>query len=719
MEAKLIMDEFSIASKESYQNKDLRVLNESDTFAIFDSHGDINFDHDGIQGIYYGGTRYISRLVLGIEGARPTILSSNIRENNDMLSVDMTNPNLGSDESFFAQGQLHIKRNTFVKNGACYTKLMLYNFGKTNLETRLIVRMDADFKDIFEIRGSTRSNRGDSSLFRAVDDEFVKTYNGLDGVEREVVVKTTPQAEFIESQGIIFNVSLLRGEITQLTMAFYFRSDDAEEHEEISYEQSLSELEHDMSKERELMGNIFTSNEQFTHWLNRSKTDLLSLLARTSTGLYPYAGVPWYNTAFGRDGILTAYETLWIAPDITRQSLEFLAAHQATELDPKRDAEPGKILHETRKGEMANTGEVPFSLYYGTIDATPLFIMLAGAYFERTGDLETCKKLWPSLEKALNWIDEYGDLDGDGFVEYQHKAENGLTNQGWKDSFDSISYDNGDLAEAPIALCEVQAYVYAAKKSASKIAKSLKFEVANKLDTEAEELKVKFNETFWDEEMRCFVLALDANKKPCRVKNSNAGHTLFTGIATQENAEKLAATLTSVEMFTGWGIRTLGLDAPRYNPMSYHNGSVWPHDVALIAEGFSQYDLQPQALKLVTAMFDASLFLDMQRMPELFCGFARRDGEGPTSYPVACSPQAWSVGAVFMFFKACLKINIEASTKTVLFNKPSLPDYLDYIRIDNIYTADGSIDLEINRHKSDVGIVVNKKPDSWSVVIVK
>jgi glycogen debranching enzyme len=479
-------------------------------------------------------------------------------------------------------------------------------------------------------------------------------------------------------------------------------------------------MQAELKKAHSLFASISTSNEQFTHWVHRSKADLISLITETPYGLYPYAGVPWYNTAFGRDGIITAMEVLWVAPEIAKNALMFLANMQATQMIPAKDAEPGKILHEARSGEMANTAEIPFKEYYGTIDATPLFVMLAGMYYQHTADLKTIKTLWPNIKAALNWIDNYGDLDGDGFVEYKHKAENGLTNQGWKDSHDSVMYKNGELCEPPIALCEVQGYAYGAKNFASMLAHALnETTLAETLAREAKELKRKFNEVFWDEDSNCYALALDGNKKPCTVVSSNPGHCLFCGIVDEDKAANLVHSLTSAQMFSGWGIRTLSEGEKRYNPMSYHNGSIWPHDNAIIASGFARYGFQKEASKILSALFDASLFIELQRLPELYCGFPRRTGEGPTSYPVACSPQAWSVGAVFMLLQACLQVQINAVTKTIVFDKPHLPPYLDRISINHLRLGDATCDIELYRHEYDVGFNVIRKPADWNLLIVK
>lgn len=713
-------DQFYILATSPLVGGRTQVLKQGDTFAVFDRCGDVRPAGFGEQGIYHEGTRFLSRLKLKLGEARPLLLNSTVKEDNVTLATDLTNPDIYVDgKVVVARGTLHIFRSKFLWRGICYECLEIQNYGRSPVDVPLSFIFGADFADVFEVRGLEREQRG-QQLEAAVEEGGVTfAYEGLDGVIRRTELECEPVPNEISPSEARFGLKLRPKGKAKFFLTVRCELDGAAP-SGLSYDEAFAQAKEALKAAKARNCEIFTSNEQFNDWLNRSMADLYMMVTDTPSGPYPYAGVPWFNTAFGRDGIITALESLWVNPGIARGVLSYLASTQAKENVPEEDAEPGKILHETRKGEMAAVGEIPFARYYGSVDATPLFVVLAGAYYERTGDRSFVDSIWPNIELALEWIDAYGDLDDDGFVEYVRRSPRGLLHQGWKDSKDSVFHSDGSLAEGPIAPCEVQGYVYGAKRRAAELASVLGREGrAEKLLRQSQVLQERFEEAFWCEKLSTYALALDGSKRPCRVKTSNAGHCLFAGIADQKHARRTARTLLDEDSFSGWGVRTVAASEVRYNPMSYHNGSVWPHDNALIAYGLARYGFKEMALKILTGIFDSTLFLDLHRLPELFCGFRRRRGEGPTLYPLACAPQSWSIASVFLLLQSCLGLSIDGPKAQVRFSHPVLPEFLQKVQIKNLEVGKASVDLSLERHERDVGINITRKEGRVNVEVVK
>lgn len=675
----------------------------------------------GIHGLYETGTRFLSRYELTIDNRRPSLLSSSVNHDGTMLKVDLTNPMIFNNNTSLPQGILHVFRNKFLWENSCYELIRICNYASETINTNLSLSIGADYADIFEIRGTKRKLWGKYAAPRVDHRQLLFTYQGLDGVERRTRIQLLQTPANMSRDRVDFNFVLKPKEERELTVVTMCETSKTEAKKTFVSFRNASEQAKDFWRSRAHNHCEFeTSNEQANNWITRSQTDLRLMITHTNHGLYPYAGVPWFNTVFGRDGIITALQSLWINADIARGVLMYLASTQSYENDPERDAEPGKILHEVRQGEMAATGQIPFQLYYGSIDSTPLFILLAGAYYEFTGDRVFIEHLWPNIERALAWIDRYGDSDGDGFVEYSQRSKKGLKNQGWKDSHDCISHADGRLAEGPIALCEVQGYVYEAKLKAARLAAMLGDSAyAGQLRTDASQLRERFERAFWNGKLKTYALALDGHKQQCQVRTSNAGQCLFSGIASPDHANEVAQTLLGEDMFSDWGIRTLSSREARYNPMSYHNGSVWPHDNALIAEGLSRYGLKESAQIILNSLIDAALHMDFQRLPELFCGFHRRPHVGPTHYPVACSPQAWAAGSTFMLLKAVLGLAIDAENNLLQFHHPRLPPNFRDVRIVNLRVGRYAVDLVLRSHPEDISINVLRKTGPVDVIVMK
>lgn len=713
-----VEEKYYVLASSALADDRTRVLKYGDTFAVFNRYGDIEPVGQGQLGLFYGETRHLDRMTFRLNGENPLLLTSTVRDDNAFLSVDLTNAGINRERrSAIPHGTLHIYRSKFLAEGICYEQLRLTNHGLTAINVSLSFEFGADYADIFEVRGTPRGKKGTIEPAQVDRDAVRLCYHGLDSVARSTTLHFSPRPSRLTESSAQYEVHLAPSAESTIS-ATVVCGQNAQERTLLTYPEAFVERNEQCSADIFDGCRIKTSSKRFNEWLTRSEADLRMLIQGNPEGAYPYAGVPWFNTAFGRDGIITALECLWMAPSIAAGVLKYLASTQATSIVPEQDAEPGKIVHEVRRGEMAALKEVPFGQYYGSVDSTPLFVLLAGAYFLRTNDLPFLRGIWPNIVKALNWIDAYGDADDDGFVEYSRKSADGLVQQGWKDSGDSVFHADGTLAEPPIALCEVQGYVYAAKLTVASLARALgEREHAAALEAQALDLQRRFEKQFWDDELRSYVLALDGKKKQCRVRTSNAGHALFCKIARADRAAINADTLLSEQMFSGWGVRTVASGEARYNPMSYQNGSIWPHDNAIVALGLSLYGFQSKVLDIFHGLDEASQHVELHRLPELFCGFHKRgDSSAPTLYPVACSPQAWAAGSVFMLLRAALGLSIRAADRVIRFSNPALPANLDELRIENLSVQDASVDVLVRRHQEGVSVEVTDRNGEVEVV---
>jgi glycogen debranching enzyme len=723
LDARTEADDFAITAEVSLVEERMRTLKHGDMFGVFDQRGDIRASPGATEGLFYQDTRYLSEFEVWIAGRPPVLLSSTLRDDNATLTCDLGNPDISSPHSAsgggFAANLIHIRRSRFLWKSVCHERISIRNFDTMSHRFTIEIRFGADFADLFEVRGMHRERHGTHEPVELTSDSATLAYVGLDERVRSTRLHFDPPPALLDEGRARFDIVLPPHARTLIFIEIACDRTAGPRRPAESFLACMVEQRRWTRTQSARAAAIDTSNEAFNEAMQRAISDLTMLVTDLpGTGPYPYAGVPWFSTAFGRDGIITALNVLWMDPSLARGVLRYLAANQASEHDDASDAEPGKILHEVRRGEMAELGEVPFRRYYGSVDATPLFVMLAGAYLARTGDLATIRDLWPHFLRALEWMDTASAASPSGFLTYFRKTEKGLANQGWKDSFDSISHADGRLAEGPIALCEVQGYVFAARRAAAAMAAALGDDAQAARQTAlAEALRGAFEAKFWCEELGVYALALDGAEAPCRVRASNAGHLLLSGIASPARAARVVTELMHSRSFNGWGIRTLASNEARYNPMSYHNGSVWPHDNALIALGMAASGHRAEAARIMNGLFDAALYIDLKRLPELLCGFARRRAQGPTFYPVACSPQAWAATALHATLAACLGLSFDAAAGEVVFDRPRLPAFLDVVTLHHLALGEARISVVLRRSGDEVAMNVLRRTGDIHAVL--
>lgn len=683
----------------------LLALKDRDTFLVADGWGDLKA---GADGLFDQDTRILSRLVMTVGGARPSRLSSGASRDNVCFTCHSTNrplPPMGGRSA--PAGVMHMERRRFVWDRRLFERVRMVNHGIEDVLLPVAFDFGADFADIFQVRGTRREHSG--TLDTPILDGRCVTfrYTGLDDVIRTSCLAFSEPPARLSASRAEFLFSLPTGQRQDL---FIECGPDLTGTPDRTRWRANAVAARMAMRARRRRGASLRGprSPRFNQWLDQSRADMALLTSDLPTGPYPYAGVPWFSTPFGRDGILAAWQMLWLDPSLARGVLTYLAARQATETSAFRDSQPGKIMHETRGGEMSALHEVPFGLYYGGVDTTCLFVALAGAYATRTGDLDLIRTLWPNLIAATDWMRDHGDSNGDGLIDYQRAAGTGLSNQGWKDSEDSIFHADGAFPKGPIALLEVQGYAFAAWKAMADLGARL--DDGRSLDWagRAEDLRQRVEDRFWMEDEGFYAIALDGDGAQCRSIGSNAGHLLFTGLPSCDRAQAVSARLLASEFRTGWGLRTLAKGQARFNPMSYHNGSVWPHDTALGVAGMALYGERNAAALILGELYAAATHFQM-RLPELFCGFDREAGEPPIAYPVACIPQAWAAGSVFLMLQASLGLSIDAFDRTVRIAAPTLPVGIDRLSVTGLQVGDARIDLAFRRLGNQVVVIPTNK----------
>jgi glycogen debranching enzyme len=689
-------------------------LKDADTFLLADALGDVQASDDGL---FTGDTRILSRFEMEVAAKRPSLLGAAISQDNTLFTSHLTNrPLRALGERVIPQGVIHIERSRFLWQGALHERLRLTNFSGQTATLPLKLVFEADFADIFEVQGHRRSKRGDFLEPKLYPDGVRLAYRGLDERLRVTELRLSPPPVALSEQEAAFFFDLASDGTAEVFIEIGASCEAAPSQQR--FEAALNALSQSMRERLNRGGSLSSSGRLFNEWIEKSRSDLALLTTVLPTGPYPYAGIPWFATPFGRDAIITALQTLWLNPGLAAGVLRFLACTQAHEESAFRDAEPGKIMHEMRRGEMALLREVPFGQYYGGVDTTPLFVMLAAAYEERSGDRQLVDEIWENLVAAVGWIESRLNKSATGFLDYARGAESGLANQGWKDSHDSIFHADGRLPRGPIAVVEVQGYAYAALLSMATLAAARgRFEQSQAWRERAERLAASIEERFWMADMNFYAIAIDGNGEPCKVRASNPGHLLFCGVPSRERAHLVARQLLSDPFRTGWGIRTLAKGEARYNPMSYHNGAVWPHDSALCAAGISRYFGSAYVAPLLGELFEAANQFGM-RLPELFCGFDRRTGQGPTPYPVACLPQAWASGAIFMLLQACLGLRIDGRRREVYADHPALPAGIESLSVLDLSVGGASVALVFKRLNESVVVVPEGVTDGNARVLV-
>jgi glycogen debranching enzyme len=669
------------------------------TFLATSVAGDITPAGAPDVGFFHQDTRFLSELELRIDGHRSVVLSSNT-EKTFASQIELTTGNITLRDSFdLPENTIHIRREQLLHDDVLFDRFTFENFNLKSVDFRVEVVFDADFVDVLQVRGVARAMHGQYYKPIIEDNSLTFSYRGLDGVLRQTVIGVSPTPTSLHERTAHWDLHLepLKRVSLEVHIAPYVEGETDKERN-FNFQQGLQARRQAFAWWESESTHFKSSNDVFDEALRTSIGDFHALRIPAGEEHIIAAGIPWFATIFGRDSIIAAYQTLSLNPRLAKDTLRVLARLQGTKMDDWRDEEPGKIVHEHREGEMTRCGEMPFGPYYGSIDATPLFLVLLSETFNWTADEELVRDMLPHVYRALEWMNKYGDLDGDGFLEYQRRSPKGLINEGWKDSWDANMHRDGRVAEPPIALAEVQGYQYDAKfRMASLLRLFGDAKTADRLKKEAVELAKKFEKAYWMPEQNFYSMALDKEKKQLGVISSNAGHLLWSRIISRDRARIVSERIMERDLYSGWGVRTLANSEPVFNPLSYHRGSVWPHDNSLIAHGMALSEMRGEATRILTTLFHAALNFRDYRLPELFCGVERREHDAPVHYPVSCSPQAWASGSLFLMLTSVLGIRPSAPRKELNIINPELPSWLDHLHIRNLRIGKSRVGLDFTR----------------------
>ena len=719
-----LQDEFRISPGDIRGS--VEIIKEGRMFMNSLPGGEIPCQDMGGLGLYYADTRFLSCLELKLNDVEPVFLSRALRDSH-FAQVEMTNREFTKDGQLVPLQTIHLRLLRMIKDGF-YQRIRLVNFLPCSLQLNLRIKLGADFFDIFEVRGTARSRRGELQKPVIRRNRAILSYIGTDNIRRSTEIRFSPApTRIIEDDPFVHIEYSLKLE-PKKKHYFYLRVTPQIEKmsnhnraikSDLGFKEATEYLSNDYQGWKDKCLKISSDNESFDYMIRGAVTDLRALSSTyPDKGTILEAGIPWFAAPFGRDSLITAWETLLLNPGIAKETLSFLAKYQGREVNSWRDEQPGKIMHEIRFGEMAAVGEVPHTPYYGSVDSTLWFIILLAEYIRWTGDKPFLLEMAAPLAKALQWCEEYGDIDKDGYIEYQCQSEKGLSNQGWKDSWDGVVDLDGSIPAGPIALVEVQGYYYKALNDAAALYELMgKPQKAVVFKQKAEKLQKQFHQDFWLENRGFLAYALDGRKKAIKTVVSNPGHCLFPGILSDQQAHRVVERLMRPDLFSGWGIRTMSAEETAYNPMSYHNGTVWPHDNAIIGYGMRRAGRVKQLKQIAESLFGAAQNFNYLRLPELFCGFTKHEKMRPVKYPIACDPQAWSVGSTFLLLRALLGIKCRGNE--IHISDPHVPEFLQTVRLENVRAGTGSAMLEFTRHRNKTYCIIMETEGNVKVIFEK